>query len=250
MTDANTLDKNRPFPDDVEVDRLLTLIEIDLDIRIHKVTAARRRARRIGWGAGGVAAFGVAALAVTAALTPIGSVFDPDGGGHVYLEVKCYSDVNAAAPTATYSSDHNDSAMQAQRLDPAGVCTQMSQHAAVERELIQIQSRADVQAAGSAVVYATDGSIWEIYRDNGGWSITGGPDPVPAVGHPKATANTPARPNVQSTTVIIRNFEFTFPPTTVQAVCVKNDVEFDVITTKANETPAVVCASRGEDPQK
>jgi hypothetical protein len=250
MTEANTLRKNRPFPGDSEVDDLLKSIEAELDSRIRKYTQTRRRIRRFAWGAGGIAVAGMVGLALTGAFNPIGSIFDPDGGGTVYLQINCYANASATAATATFSADQNDSAMQAQRLDPAAVCTQMNQRAAIQRDLTQIQLRPDVQTAGSAIVYAKDGSVWNLYRDNGGWSITGGPDPIPEVGHPQSPNSLPAPASIRPATVVIRNFKFAFPPALPQAVCVKNDVEFDVIVTSASDNSSDLCAARGMDSQK
>jgi hypothetical protein len=232
MTD--NLARTKPFPDSAEVERLLASIQPSLEQRNHKHTVSRRRTRRIAWSASGAAALALVALVVTGALTPIVSVFYPDGGGIVYLKIEC---VGGNAPGAEFSNVNNDAAMRAQRQDPGGVCTGMAQEAAIQRQLLQIDNRPDVQAAGSAVVYATDGSVSEIWKENGGWSTTG-----PSQSHFPLD-------HVGPKTIIIRNYSFKLPATEPQAVCVKTDVEYDVYSLPAGQTADAVCAAHGLDAQ-
>jgi hypothetical protein len=245
-TTTDTLDKTRPFPDAGEVERLLASVEASLEQCNHKRTIRRRRNRRIAWSASGAAALALAALVVTGGLTPIVSIFNPDVGSRVYLKIVCYG---GDAPGTEFSNANNDAAMRAQRVDAGGVCTGMAQEAALQSRLVQLDNRPDVQAAGSAVVYATNGSVWQMYKYDGGWSIDGGPDPVPAIGYPRP-AQTPFVPDhVGPKTIIIRNFSLDLPPVKPQAVCVKTDVEFDVYGMPAGQSADAVCAAHGLDAQ-
>jgi hypothetical protein len=49
--------------------------------------------------------------------------------------------------------------------------------------------------------------------------------------------------------LIIRGFKFTIPSASPQAVCVKDDVEFDVYALAAGQSPTAVCAVHGLDAQ-
>jgi hypothetical protein len=116
-----------------------------------------------------------------------------------------------------------------------------------EDRVSQGDGRPDVQDAGSAVVYATNGSVWQMYKYDGGWSIDGGPDPASAIGYPRP-AQTPFVPDhVGPKTIIIRNFSLNLPPVKPQAVCVKTDVEFDVYGMTAGQSAEAVCAAHGLD---